>query len=78
MTSTIEIRTADEFQSFLTIAVRGERALYHRGYLACDARGPSPTVKLLQATRLASDRGLAVLTQRRIGSHCYEYYATRC
>jgi hypothetical protein len=76
--TTIETRTADEFRSFITIAVRGECAIYHRGYLARDKSKDAGVLALANAAKHASSQGVATLTQRRLGDHDYEYLATRC
>jgi len=72
----IEIRTADEFNAFLTAAQPGECAVYYRGYLARDMT-TAPVRALALAARLAQVNGQATLTQRRLAEDLYEYRVTR-
>ena len=78
----IEVRTVDEFTAFLTLAKRGEMAIYHRGFLARDTRRPhvenTKVRQLAEAAKVANKNGIATLTQRRLGEGVYEYLAIRC
>jgi hypothetical protein len=77
--SEVHVRNPVDFETFLTLAKRGDRVIYHRGYLPFDMRGGGEEVrKLAEVAKLASNRGHAALLQRRLGEADYEYLAVRC
>ena len=85
MTGNCEHLSVREFNEQLTTAKPGEIIVYATGFLAADIAGAfhnkAPTAadlsKAAEAALLASVRGEAFLTQRRIGPKRFEYRAQK-
>lgn len=81
MTALAPTRRASTFQEWLDNAKPRDHFIYHKGHLAVD-RGPEerrvPEVDALaRAVWAAYEAGQITLTQRRTGSHNWNYLATR-
>jgi hypothetical protein len=72
----IEIRNHDDFQAFLALAKRGDRAIYYRGFLATGGR-TAAIRELQEAIHVAKMRDSVVLVQKRIDEGHYEYHVIK-
>jgi hypothetical protein len=73
----IEIRTRDDFETFMKLARHGDKGIYHRGYLASDMAGRAALRDLNVAIHAALKNDLIELVQRRLESFDYEYQVIR-
>ena len=69
----IDLKTRDDLQTFLTLSQRGDRAIYHLGYLAIDMAKMPVLRDLDMAIKEALVDGRVELSQRRIDQFMYEY-----
>lgn len=67
------LHTKDEFAVFLSKRQRGDRAIYHRGYLAIDMPKHPLLRDLTLAVKTAAENEQVVMLQYKIGEFDYEY-----
>ncbi|HEX4199968.1 MAG TPA: hypothetical protein VHY59_00510 [Chthoniobacterales bacterium] len=72
------LRNIQELEKFIHSAKRGERAIYHTGYLPRDGKFIINLPALAKGVWDHSLTGTIVPLQKRLGEHNYEYIIVRC
>jgi hypothetical protein len=73
----LEIRTREDFEAFLTMAARGDRAIYYRGYLAAEQASKPVLRELNVAVNAAKENDQVVMLQKKLADYLYEYHVIR-
>jgi hypothetical protein len=74
----ITLRNIQDLEKFIRFAKRGERAIYHTGYLPRDGKLIINLPALAKAVWDHSLTGAVIPLQKRLGEHSYEYIVVRC
>jgi hypothetical protein len=69
----LTLNNIQELEKFIHSAKRGERAIYHTGYLPRDG-----LPALAKAVWEHSLTGVIIPLQKRLGEQIYEYIVVRC